>query len=211
MTLKIALAAAALTLAATGAAHAQRGGGTATLYELPGFQGRSVTITQAEADLGKWRFNDRAQSARFQGRWLACEHDDFRGKCQEIRGDVADLTTYGLMAQISSIAPAGFRDGPGPGGGYDRPGGGDGWGPRGPGGRDARGVDGERTVFFPHPTVRGVDVAAGKNGADTFCRRQGLGPSVWFDSGARASQAIGPEGQLVGRSSVIRDLLCAKY
>lgn len=200
----------AVVLALAGAAHAQRGGGTATLFEAPNFQGRSITITGPTPDLGAWKFNDRAQSARFEGRWLVCEHDDFRGRCQEVRGEVADLTTYGLMAQISSIAPAGFQPGGGPpaGGGYDRPG--DGWGPRGPGGRDARGVEGERTVFFPRPTVRGLDVAAGKNGADTFCRRQGLGPSVWFDSGARAPQAIGPEGQVIGRSSVIRDLLCLK-
>src|SRR5687768_2540006 len=71
----------ALTLA--GAAHAQRGGGTATLYDQPNFQGNSVTITQSAPDLGKWRFNDRAQSARFEGRWLICEHDDFKGRCQE--------------------------------------------------------------------------------------------------------------------------------
>lgn len=204
-TLTIAMTA-ALAMGA-GAAHAQRGGAAATLYELPNFQGRSVTITQSAPDLGDWRFNDRAQSARFQGRWLICEHDDFRGRCQEVRGDVADLTTYGLMGQISSLAPAGGGFG---GGRPDdgRPGGG--WGPPGPGGRDARGVDGERTVFFPRPTVRGLDLAAGRNGADTFCRRQGLGPSVWFDSSVRASQALGPEGELVGRSPVIRDLLCLK-
>jgi hypothetical protein len=65
-------------------------------------------------------------------------------------------------------------------------------------------------VFFARPIVRGLDLAAGKYGADTFCRRQGLGAPVWFDSSERARQAIGPAGQVVGRSSVIRDLLCAK-
>jgi hypothetical protein len=203
---------AAAALAMAGAASAQpyggRGAPQATLYELPNFQGRSITITGSTPDLGQWRFNDRAQSARFSGTWRACEHDNFRGRCQEIRGEVADLTTFGLMAQISSLEPAGFG-GPGGGGGF--PGRGDGWGPPGPGGRDARGFDGTRTVFFPRPTVRGLDLAAGRNGADTFCRRQGLGPSVWFDSSERAGQAIGPEGQVVGRSSVIRALLCAKY
>ena len=201
------IAGAVAALACAGAAQAQRAGGTATLYELPNFQGRSVTITGAAPDLGDWRFNDRAQSARFSGTWRACEHDDFGGRCQEIRGDVADLTQYGLMAQISSLEPAGWARPPRP----DRPGGGDPWGPPGPGGRDGRGVEGTRTVFFARPTVRGMDLAAGKHGADTFCRRQGLGSSVWFDSSERARQAIGPEGQVVGRSSVIRDLLCAKY
>lgn len=192
-------------LACAGAAQAQRGGGGAILYELPNYQGRSVTITGPAADLGDWRFNDRAQSARFSGTWRACEHDDFEGRCQEIRGDVPDLTQYGLLAQISSLEPAGR------GGRPDRPGGGDPWGPPGPGGRDGRGVEGTRTVFFARPTVRGMDLAAGKHGADSFCRRQGLGGSVWFDSSERARQAIGPEGQITGRSSVIRDLLCAKY
>ena len=200
------LAATCAALAMSGAAQAQpRGGGAATLYELPNFQGRSVTITTATDDLGDYRFNDRAQSARFEGTWRACEHDDYEGRCQEIRGEVADLTRFGLMAQISSLEPAGFRR---PGGGDHGGGfGGGGWGPPG---RDSRGVDGARTVFFARPTVRGLDLAAGRNGADTFCRRQGLGPSVWFDSSERAPQALGPEGQVTGRSPVIRDLLCLK-
>lgn len=208
MTMRKAMIAGALAaLACAGAAHAQRGNGTATLYELPNFQGRSITITGSTGDLGDWRFNDRAQSARFSGTWRVCEHDDFGGRCQELRGDVPSLHDYGLMAQISSLEPAGYARPPRP----DRPGGGDPWGPPGPGGRDGRGVEGTRTVFFARPTVRGMDLAAGKHGADTFCRRQGLGPSVWFDSSERARQAIGPEGQITGRSSVIRDLLCAKY
>lgn len=200
---------AALTLAAAGAAQAQPGGigrgGTATLYDQPNFQGNAVTITQSAPDLGRWRFNDRAQSARFEGRWLICEHDDFRGRCQEVRGDIPNLHTYGLMAQVSSLEPVGGRPGGGggyPGGGY--PGGG-GW----QGG--SRGVDGHRTVFFARPTVRGVDVAAGDRGANAFCRAQGLGGAVWFDSSERAPRAVGPDGELIGRSSVIRDLLCRKY
>lgn len=190
-------AAAALTLA--GAAQAQPSrAGSATLYDQPNFQGNSVTITQSAPDLGKWRFNDRAQSARFEGRWTICEHDDFRGRCQEVSGPVPNLHTLGLMAQVSSLEPAGRPQGP-PGGGH------------GGSGRDARGFEGARTVFFPRPTIGGVDVAAGDRGADTFCRQQGLGRAVWFDSNERASQAVGPEGQFIGRSTVLRDLLCRKY
>lgn len=203
MTKTLFAAALAATLAGAalcGGASAQPyRGGSATLYELPDFQGRSVTITQSTPDLGKWRFNDRAQSARFQGRWLICEHDDFRGRCQEVRGDVPNLHQYGLMAQVSSLEPVGGRGG-GPGGP----------GPGFPGG-GARGIEGSTTVFFPRPTVRGVDVAAGERGANAFCRSQGLGRAVFFDSNARANQAIGPEGELVGRSDVLRDLLCRKY
>ena len=200
MTIKTLCITALATLAAAGAAEAQPfRGGSATLYELPNFQGRSVTITQSAPDLGDWRFNDRARSARFDGRWIICEHDDFKGRCQEVRGDVPHLNAYGLSEQVSSMEPAGGR----------RPGGPDGF----PGGGrpDARGVEGARTVFFARPTVGGLDVAAGDRGANVYCRRQGLGPAVWYDSSERANQAIGPEGQLVGRSDVLRDLLCRKY
>lgn len=174
-------------------------GGSATLYDQPNFQGNSVTITQSAPDLGRWRFNDRAQSARFEGRWRICEHDDFKGRCQEVRGDIANLHTLGLMAQVSSMAPAGHLGGGGPGSGPGFPGGG------------ARGVDGTRTVFFPRPSVRGIDVAAGQRGADTYCRSYGLAGAVWYDSSERAREAVGPDGELVGRSPVLRDLLCRKY
>ena len=201
MTKTFLIAALALAAATGGAAQAQRYGGNAvTLYDQPNFQGNSVTITQSAPDLRKWRFNDRAQSAKVQGRWLACEHDDFKGRCQELRGDIPNLHTYGLMAQISSIEPAG-QPRPGPGPVPPRPG----------GGGASRGVEGTRTVFFAQPRVDGYDVAAGDRGADSFCRRQGLGSAVWYDSSERAREAIGPDGQIVGRSSVLRDLLCRRY
>src|SRR5262249_9841982 len=128
----------------------------------------------------------------------------------------------GLMGQISSLEPA-YRP---PGGGYgggdyagrpdvpgrpDYPGGGFGGGGFAGGGRDARGVEGSGTGVFPRPRVRGYDVAAGCRGANQFCRRQGLGAAVWFDSQAWADEAVGPDGRFVGRSSVLRDLLCRKY
>jgi len=190
--------------ALTGAAQAQPfRGGSATLYDQPNFQGNSVTITQSAPDLGKWRFNDRAQSARFEGRWLICEHDNFKGRCQEVRGEVANLHSLGLMAQVSSMEPAGRPGGGGPGG--------PGPGPGFPGGPGSRGIDGTTTVFFPRPTLGGIDVAAGGRAADMYCRRQSLGSAVWFDSSQRANQAVGPDGQRVGRSDVLRDLLCRKY
>jgi len=190
-------------LAVTSAAQAQPfRGGSATLYDQPNFQGNSVTITQSAPDLGKWRFNDRAQSARFEGRWMICEHDDFKGRCQEVRGEIPNLHTLGLMAQVSSMEPAGRPGGGGPGPGP---------GPGFPGGPGPRGTEGAVTVFFPRPMLGGVDVAAGGRGADMYCRRQNLGPAVWYDSSERARQAVGPDGEFVGRSSVIRDLLCRKY
>lgn len=194
----------ALSALAAGAQAQRFGRPEITLYELPNFQGRAITLTGSTSDLGRWRFNDQAQSARVQGRWRVCEHGDFRGHCQEIGGDVPDLTAYGLSGQISSLEPAfgadrGFEGRPAPGPGYPPP------------GRDARGVEGTRTVFFPRPSVEGLDVAAGDRGANVYCRRQGLGEAVWYDSSQRAGQAIGPDGEFVGRSTVLRDLLCRKY
>jgi len=197
MPLKSALIVAGLLIVSSAAQAQPIRAGSVTLYDQPDFQGGSVTITQSVSDLGKWRFNDRAQSARFEGRWLICEHDDFKGRCQEVRDDVANLHTLGLMAQISSLQPIGRPSGLGQG----RP-----EGPR----RDTRGIEGVATVFFPRPTVDGLDMAAGDRGADVYCRSQGLDRAVWFDSSQRASKAIGPEGQIVGRSSVLRDLLCRK-
>lgn len=205
--IRTAALAALLALTAGGAAQAQRGPGSATLYELPNFQGRAVTITEATPDLGRWRFNDRAQSARFEGRWRVCEHDDFKGRCQELSGPVENLHTYGLFNQASSLEPVGR----GPGGGYGGgPGGGYGGG-YGGGRPDGRGVEGSTTVFFARPTINGTDVAAGDRAANGYCRRQGLGAAVWFDSSSRSNQAVTPDGQFVGRSPVIRDLLCRKY
>ena len=204
MKTKVLLAAAIAAIGMAGTAQAQRGPVSATLYELPNFEGRSVTITDAAPDLGDWRFNDRAQSARFRGTWRVCEHDDFRGRCQELRGEAPNLAQYGLTGQISSLAPAGFR----------RPGDGEGGGGLGGwagGGRDQRGVEGARTVFFVRPTVRGLDLAAARSNAEQFCARQGLGRSVYFDSSERAQQALGPDGGIVSRTGVIRDLLCLKY
>ena len=197
MKTKIALGlAGVLVLAAS--AHAQPWRpGSITLYDQPDFQGASVTITQSAPDLGRWRFNDRAQSVRVDGLWLICEHDAFKGRCQEVRGDVSNLHTLSLMAQVSSVQPVGRPADIDPGR-PDRP------------RRDGRGIEGVTTVFFPRPTVDGLDVAAGDRGADVYCRSQGLDRAQWFDSSQRASQAIGPEGQIVGRSSVLRDLLCRK-
>ncbi|RAK50844.1 beta/gamma crystallin family protein [Phenylobacterium deserti] len=203
------LACGLLGLALAGAADAQgyRAGGrgaAATLFEGPNFTGRSVTISTETANLSNYGFNDRARSIRLQGLWRLCEHSDFGGRCVEQQGDVPELNTMGLAERITSLQPIGGR---GEGGrGPDR-GGGGGWDRDH---RDARGIEGSGSVFFPRPTVRGIDVAAGSNGANTFCRSQGLGPALYFDSSTRAAQAVAPEGHVIGRSTVLRDLLCRR-
>jgi len=201
---------AAAGLAAAGAAGAQGWSGrgpSATLYDRPEFGGREVTISGPVENLSNYGFNDRAHSLRLQGRWRLCEHSDFGGRCVELTGNVPELQTMGLAERITSLEPigGGYRPRPDP-----RP---DPFPGPGPGGygRGERGVEGDRTVFFPRPRVRGLDVAAGANGANTFCRNQGLGSAVYYDSNERAPRAIGPEGQVVGSSTVLRDLLCRRY
>lgn len=212
MTKTLICGALALTLAGVAGAQPYRGGRgpAATLFEGPNFTGRSVTISTDTPNLSSYSFNDRAHSLRLQGLWRLCEHSDFGGRCVELQGDVPDLNTMGLAERISSLEPIGGRGGPDWGGGRgpDR---GDDRGGWGRDNRDARGVEGTNSVFFPRPTVRGVDVAAGSNGANTFCRSQGLGGAVYFDSSARAPRAIDPDGRMIGSSTVLRDLLCRRF
>lgn len=193
-------------LAGATLADAQPRGGrgpSATLYDGDNFSGRQVTVSGSVPNLSNYNFNDRAHSLRLQGRWRLCEHSDFGGRCVELSGDVPELNTMALAERITSLEPVGF----GGGGGFDpRPG----PGPGGGWGRGAPGVEGTRNVFFARPTVRGVEVAAGSNGANSFCRAQGLGGAVYYESSGRAGQAIGPNGEFVGPSSTLRDLLCRK-
>lgn len=205
-----ALAATTLATAASAQPYGGRGGGSATLYEFPNFQGRQYTVTSETTNLPR-QFNDQARSARFDGRWTVCENADFGGRCAELSGDVPELNSIGLAERVSSLRPGG-RDGWGredwdrnddrgrPGGGWS-----------GGGRADARGVEGARTVFYPYPTIRGADIAAGSTSANEFCRRNGHGGAAHYDSSERSSRAVDWNGRLIGSSPVLRDLLCRKY
>ncbi|HEX2560972.1 beta/gamma crystallin-related protein [Phenylobacterium sp.] len=202
-------AVAAMTLATAASAQPYAGGrvGSATLYEFPDFQGRQFTVTSETTNLPR-QFNDQARSARFNGRWTVCENADFGGRCMELSGDVPELDSVGLAERISSLRPAGRDGGWGrPDDDWDRPGGGWSGGGR-PGGR---GIDGARTVFYPYPTIRGSDIAAGSTSANEFCRRNGHGGAAHYDSSERAPRAVDWNGRPIGPSPVLRDLLCRKY
>ncbi|MFN3513887.1 MAG: beta/gamma crystallin-related protein [Phenylobacterium sp.] len=175
-----------------------------TLYERPNFQGRQTTIFGSEENLSRRGFNDLAQSARFQGRWRVCEHAGFGGRCEDVSGDIADLNQIAMSQRISSVEPYGYGGG-GPGWG----GGGPGWGggPVRPGGR---GVEGATGVFFPHPTLDGMDIAAGGMSANAFCRAQGLGSAAYYDSSQRAPRAIDGEGRPVSNTTILRDIFCRR-
>lgn len=188
-------AVAALTFATMAQAQPYGGRGvSATLYEFPNFQGRQYRVTGETTNLPR-QFNDQARSARFEGRWQVCENADFGGRCVELSGDMPELNSVGLAERVSSLRPMGRNGGwSGVGG---RPGG--------------RGVEGARTVFYAYPTIGGSDIAAGSTSANEFCRRNGHGAAVHYDSSERSSRAVDWNGRPVGSSTVLRDLLCRKY
>ncbi len=74
--------------------------GQMTLYEHPGFQGRSVATTDALPNLERSAFDDVASSAVVaQGTWEACTEPYFRGTCAQLVPGA-----YGtLNGQLSSV------------------------------------------------------------------------------------------------------------
>ena len=62
-------------------------------------------------DLAAYRFNDRASSVLVtRGTWLACEHANYRGRCEVISRGSGDLRPIGLNDNISSIRRYDGRD-----------------------------------------------------------------------------------------------------
>ena len=57
-------------------------------------------------DLGREKIGDQASSVRVRsGRWLLCEHANYRGRCQELApsGRCESLERYGLDNKVSSL------------------------------------------------------------------------------------------------------------
>src|SRR5215831_14811912 len=108
---KALLSAMGLALAATAAAQV-------TFYEGESFRGRSFTVDGPINSLDPTGFNDRATSAVVEsGRWEACEHAYFRGRCVILRpGDYWSLDPLGMNHRISSVRPVHFGSG-----GYEAP------------------------------------------------------------------------------------------
>ena len=73
------------------------------LYSEPNFGGRSVTITHSEPDLGRWGFNDRAQSVYTRGRWLLCRGRYYQQNCVTVSGRVPSLRPYGMNRSAGSV------------------------------------------------------------------------------------------------------------
>lgn len=152
------------------------GAQTATLYELPGFQGRSIVVNGSTNNLDDLGFNDRARSVRVTGTWKLCEDAGYRGHCETITGSVADLRSRGING-LSSIGPSNDY------GGY-------------PGGYGGGGVQGRSVVFYPGSVSNSYDArppwgygggnaygyGTDRRAADAFCRRMGNREAVYYDN-----------------------------
>ena len=161
------------------------GNQTATLYELPGFQGRSVVVNGSTGNLADNGFNDRARSVQLSGTWRLCEDAGFRSRCETMSGSIPDLSRRGING-LSSLQPV--DNGGGYPGGY-------------PGGA---GVQGRLVVFYPGPVSSSYGAGppygygggnaygygTGKRAADNFCRQMGAREAIYYDSAGNTLQDV---------------------
>ncbi|MFW2830722.1 beta/gamma crystallin-related protein [Sphingomonas sp. ID0503] len=199
--------------------------GQVTLYELPFFAGRSVTVTTATPDLNSVGFARRAQSARVSGSWQVCPDVKYAGTCQTLTSDQKALALFGLGGNIVSLRTSAEAAAPttstatttgttattSTGTATTA----------GPVKVDLSALDagkgtvGQDTAFFARPTLGQLEIAAGSNDkttADTFCKQAG------YSSAAYASRARVQVSNLVdltaatkgNRSFPLRDVLCAR-
>ncbi len=96
-----------VALLAQGAAHAQE----LMACDQPHFQGRCERFAFGVRNLKAYDFNDRMVSVEIlRGRWLLCEHADFRGDCIVLRSSVPDLAEFDLDVAVSSLRPLARRE-----------------------------------------------------------------------------------------------------
>lgn len=102
-------AVARIALAAAGIAMATPALAQITLFENPGFQGRTFSVTRQVRNFERAGFNDRASSVEVKReRWEVCEDSRFEGRCMVLRpGRYPSLEAMGLNNRISSVRPVG--------------------------------------------------------------------------------------------------------
>ena len=205
---------AALALFAATPALAQTG--SVTLFELPLYAGRSVTITSATPDLAAQTFARRAQSARVTGSWQFCPEVNYGGTCRTVTGNQRALALLGAAGAVSSLrttadaaaAPVGtttttaattasagtavnIAD-------MDV---------------DA-GTEGQDTAYFARPALARNEVSAGTNdklAADAFCKAAGFGTSAYAGRArAQTSNLIDLSASTRVRGFALRDVLCRR-
>lgn len=207
---------AALALFAVTPALAQTG--SVTLFELPLYAGRSVTITSATPDLAAQTFARRAQSARVTGSWQFCPEVNYGGTCRTVTGNQRALALLGAAGAVSSLrttndaaaAPVGtttttttaataasagtavnIAD------------------------MDVDpGTEGQDTAYFARPALARNEVSAGTNdkvAADAFCKAAGFGTSAYAGRArAQTSNLIDLSASTRVRGFALRDVLCRR-
>lgn len=82
-----------------------------TFYGQEGFRGRTFTTDREVWNFERFGFNDRASSVIVErGRWEACEHARFEGRCVILRpGQYPSLAALGMNDMISSVRPVAGR------------------------------------------------------------------------------------------------------
>ncbi|KCZ91807.1 beta/gamma crystallin-related protein [Hyphomonas johnsonii] len=74
------------------------------LFADSGLRGQPIEVNRDIPDLSDYRFNDRASSILVNsGTWLACEHANYRGRCEVVGRGSGELRPIGLNDNISSI------------------------------------------------------------------------------------------------------------
>ena len=198
------LLAAATALSATAASAQTTSPGTVTLFELPGYLGRSVAVSADTPDLSAQL---RARSARVSGSWQFCPQASYAGTCRTVTANQpllnpvpvsirstasttgATAATPATSATTTAAIDLSALDAAG-------------------------GTDGQDVTFFARPTLSGSEVSAGTNdlaAATAFCKLAGA-TSATAAGRARvqASNLIDVTAATRVRGAALRDVVCRR-
>lgn len=198
------LLAAAAALSAT-AASAQTP--TVTLFELPGYLGRSVTLSADAPDLAAQL---RARSARVTGSWQFCPQASYAGTCRTVTANQPLLNPVPLSIRTSASATAtpattaaGTTATASANASVDLA------------SLDAGGgTEGQDVTFFARPSLSGSEVSAGTNdlaAATAFCKLAGAtSASAAGRARVQASNLIDATAATRVRGFALRDVVCRR-
>ncbi len=202
---------AALTLAGGAAAQtASTSEPSITLYELPAYLGRSVTVTTATTDLATQSFARRAQSARVTGSWQVCGAESYAGTCRTLSAN----TPYLARSAAVSLRPAGEVTATG----ATAPA----TGANGVAGTAvdldaldvAEGTAGQDVAFYARPALGTDQISAGTNdtaAGNAFCQRAGATTAVYAGRArVQTSNLIDLSTRARVRGFALRDVLCRR-
>lgn len=206
--MRLILAASAALLAAGASAQTAP---RLVLYELPGYLGRSVTITTEAPDLAEQSFANRARSARVTGEWRICPSADYGGSCRTVSSDQPLLSRNQVASvQPADLAGAGSTGSTGTGSTASARG--------GAVDLDAldvgAGTEGQDSIFYARPTIGNSEVSAGTNdlaAASAFCKAAGAtSASAAGRARTQASNLIDVNARSRVRGYGLRDVLCRR-